>query len=204
MSCQQKWELNIKRTIIIALICFISLVILRRKGDDIRFFFKSNCDKDKLPDILHYYLPDCEEYYLYVEIFYFVIIIGSIVFSILKANLIVWYEIVLLIIIFSFIKIICSFLTILPDPSGICENKKTYGYCNELMPSGHMATLLIIIFCLWNFMNDKTKIVYIFLTILYAIGIISVKNHYTIDILMSFFVVYTLYNIVHPLLLNTC
>ena len=204
LTCQQQWELNTRRIVIVAVLCFIVFVALRTNGNKIRGFVKDKCEDDKLPDLFHLYLPDCKQYYMYVETFYIMIIVGSVIYSMTQSNICVWYEIVCLLILFSMIKLICSIVTILPDPSGICETKKTLGDCDELMPSGHMATLLIIMFCLWPTMSDQIKVVYILAVSMYAIGILSVKNHYTIDIMMSFFVVYTLYHLVHPYLVNTC
>lgn len=204
MSCQEKWNLNVKYLCILTLVTFISLFILKRNGEGIRGFIKSKSDDEKLPDLLHYYLPDLKDHYIYTEILFWCIIVGFILFSIIKNQLCIWYQVLFLLVLFHFIKLICSIITILPDPSGICKDKKTIGGCNELMPSGHMSTLLILLFCFWSFMDKKQQVLFTSIIGIYAIAIICVKNHYTIDVIMSFFVVYTLFHVTLPYLINTC
>ena len=180
----------------------VVLFILKRFGKNIKKHYTKDKQNEKLPDPLQEHLPDLRSHYIYAEYFFFFIIALGIIFGLTHYKSCLAYEIVFMFIVFQFIKEICSMVTILPDPSDMCEEKGTLGACNDLMPSGHMSTLLIILFSLWPYMTLPWKSIFSALIFSYSILIIAVRNHYTIDIIMSMFVVFTIYSIIHPYILK--
>lgn len=101
------------------------------------------------------------------------------------------------------LKSITSMLTILPDPSGMCREKHggketlkiLFGNCNDLMFSGHTGFAILCIMILQPYVS---RFSFIFL-VLYVLILCSITvmtcNHYTIDVVMSFFVAYFIYNV---------
>lgn len=88
------------------------------------------------------------------------------------------------------IKVVTVGVTILPDPSGMCEYKqrgwrRLLGTCNDLLPSGHMIILFATAFLtrgvipgpLWTGLCALTAATW-FITL-------ASKNHYTVDTLVS-------------------
>jgi PAP2 superfamily C-terminal len=208
MSCEEKWNMNVKRMITLTVLFCVFYTILKIKSTSIKNSYKEKekeKDTDKLSDVIHTYGPDWSKYYQYAEIFFYIIILLFIVYATASKKLFVLYEIGFLLAFFYFIKITCTLVTILPDPSGKCETKNTLGDCNELMPSGHLSSLLIILFSLWPYIDNKYwKMLFVSLISIYSFVIIAVRNHYTIDVVISWFVVYTIYYMSHPYMVNNC
>ena len=79
-------------------------------------------------------------------------------------------------------------LTILPDSSGYCEEKSfqiILGRCNDLVISGHACTILTCYFFLSPYIKSSILSIYVVLNL---ILIVLSRNHYTIDVIFSFFV----------------
>lgn len=190
-------------SLIITTICiFVLVLLLKNFGKKVRKHYTKDKKNEKLADPLQDYLPDLRKHYIYAEYLWGFIIIFAVIFGLIYYKTCLGYEICFMLVIFHLVKQLCSMVTILPDPSDMCEQKETSGNCNDLMPSGHMSTLLIILFSFWPYMNTSWKSLFVFLVLLYSVLIIAVRNHYTIDVVMSWFVVFTIYSIVHPYILN--
>ena len=188
--------------IFILIIIFIIVILLKTLGKKVKKHYTKDKKNEKLPDPLQEYLPDLRKQYMYAEYLYFFIIGLAVIFAIINYKECLGYEIVFMILIFSLVKEICSTVTILPDPSDMCEEKGTLGGCNDLMPSGHMSSLLIILFSCWPYMNNYWKYIFTFLILFYSFLIIAVRNHYTIDVVMSWFVVFTIYTLGHSFIMK--
>lgn len=106
---------------------------------------------------------------------------------------IVWLSIVA-----NAFKILLNAVTIHPDPSGECHTrergwmKSFVGSCNWLMPSGHMLIPLATLFMTYG--NIPPALWWSASAYTAALSFVTVasRNHYTIDVLVSLFVVGTL------------
>lgn len=160
---------------------------------------KYNLNSIKLYDIGHEFLPDFSNYYIIADIFITILVFN--VCILYADNFKVLSRFIIMILTLTIIKCFTQILTILPDPSNneckVKHNallKRIYGNCNDLMFSGHTA---ISILCIW-FLQNRLKGWLIFLHIILAFVVaflsITAKNHYSIDIVMAFFVVYVVWN----------
>lgn len=153
----------------------------------------------KINDIIHDAVPPVlEKYDYYLDIAYiligciFVLYIIYIDRPILLIDFLIIYFIALLI-----LKIL-SLCTTLPDCSKKCHIKhngvyKIFGQCNAYIMSGHFTALLLMLYLIHPYISNQLLIFFIIVAALYAFFIVSVRNHYTIDIIISIFVVDVLY-----------
>ncbi len=102
------------------------------------------------------------------------------------------YEYIITFLIVWIIKSILFSCTILPDPSNQCQKYNIFephkGSCHDLIISSHSAFLfifLIIVFKYDLFPHMKYGLLALILFILYSI--ISLRQHYTMDIVHAFF-----------------
>lgn len=193
-----------KHRIVLWIILFVLiwLVINLINNTILRNYKKKHpIDNEPLPDILHQNFID-KRHYLVVEYIFYVILISLFLFCAFHDAYSSISEMILLLVIFYSIKLFCSIVTILPDPSGFCHKKRVLGGCNNLIPSGHVGTLFIIMFCLVPYMSISWKIIFSVVIMFYALCVIVVRNHYTIDVIMSWFVVYAIYHNLHPFIMG--
>lgn len=155
----------------------------------------TNLNKAALPDLGHVLLPDLRDYH-YIGNFIAVGFIGAALTA--TSNTEVWKEICIVYVSLLLLKLVFDAATILPDPSGMCKKKNDlFGRCNDLMPSGHIGLAYVVIFALWKHVDNRWRAgLLAALAILYFVTIAS-RNHYTIDTLMSGFVVFTLHSVYH-------
>ena len=150
---------------------------------------KNNPEEKPLNDLGHYYLPDLDKYYIIPDIIVVLYIVGFIYYG----NIQVFKEISLLMCIIFIFRSILIISTSIPDASGRCDkNKFKIGYCNDLMFSGHTATLTLITLYLMNIFPNKRNMLILGNIITYIL-IIASKNHYTIDVLIGIYVSTTVY-----------
>jgi membrane-associated phospholipid phosphatase len=187
--------------IIFLLIFFLIVIIIGKSisSDYIKQSIPEHFNKHPLPDIIHANTSSDWKYkYFYVETFFYLLIAMGL-YKLWYANqLMTVFEIGLIWEIFHVFKLLCTMVTILPDPSGMCHTKGTIGGCNELMPSGHSSMLLIMLFIIWDYLDTYWKISFLLLFAIYVIMNIVVRNHYTIDIVMGSMVSYAMYKFFHP------
>jgi hypothetical protein len=104
------------------------------------------------------------------------------------------------IILFSIIQIIRGFifsLTLLPDASNNCTFSLIGGSCNDLLFSGHIGSVLLILLLIfkYNLISSKVnKNILLALFILMNIFILSSRNHYSIDLVIGIILTYAIYN----------
>ena len=150
---------------------------------------KKNPDEKPLHDLGHYYLPDLDNFYSVIDVILGIYILIFLYFG----NYKIFREFSLLMCLIFIFRSILVISTSLPDPSGICEKKKfQIGYCNDLMFSGHTATVTLISLYLMNIFPNKSNILILGNIITY-LSIIASKNHYTIDVLVGLYVSTSLY-----------
>ena len=103
-----------------------------------------------------------------------------------------------IIIITRLLRLICMKSTILPSPNSKCNEylvKKEkligkyytifFGRCNETIFSGHVSLMLICILFILPFVNSMMKIFLYIYAILTSLIVISLRNHYTIDVVLA-------------------
>jgi membrane-associated phospholipid phosphatase len=87
------------------------------------------------------------------------------------------------------LKQLINALTILPDPSGLCGQRSyQWGGCNELMPSGHCLLAFFVLFYLWKKQPTWLWTLEAVATAGLAGTTLAIRNHYTIDVVVSFLV----------------
>jgi len=143
--------------------------------------------KPKIYDISYKYLPNLEKYEYLSDIFTISIIIPVIFYpKIFKEYVGFWVVIFL-------IRSITIRLTVLPK-SNNCESNNyiNLGNCYEKIFSGHFSSALLatILYYKYNIIDIKTLSI---LNIINGILIILTRHHYTIDIIVAFFVTMFVY-----------
>jgi hypothetical protein len=140
----------------------------------------------KLFDLIHYLTP---EYFIYFspisDFMTITLLVVSSLFLYTKRLTLPFFKCILYCQLF---KKLIGMLTILPDSSGNCESKNfqiILGRCNDLVISGHACTILTCYYF------NRTYIKSYFLSLYVIINLILIvfsRNHYTIDVIFSFFV----------------
>jgi len=99
-----------------------------------------------------------------------------------------------------FFRAITTSVTILPS----CETKfcklqnnclnYIMGHCNDKIFSGHTSLSLILVYLInrYNLVDDSLLYFFIFIQILIAILLVVTKGHYTIDVLLGYFITGTI------------
>ena len=81
------------------------------------------------------------------------------------------------------------------DPHNISIYNVIFGHCSDKIFSGHTAFTLLIVLVAYNFNlldNNKLLILGIF-QLIYAFLIIITRAHYSVDVLLSYYIVIPLY-----------
>lgn len=154
-----------------------------------------------LPDVMHALLPDWRAHHIWGDV---AVGITLAVFVAYCAACLprsgsacrLWtpvFEAACAFALFILLKVFINAVTILPDPSGMCEVKGSLGQCNDLMPSGHMAAVFIALFAIWGHADVLMKAVMVALAAATCFITLATRNHYTIDVIMSGFVTYALW-----------
>jgi hypothetical protein len=140
----------------------------------------------KLFDLLHYLTPDYFTNLSPISDFMTItLLVISSIFLYNKHSVIPFYKCIVLC---QLLKKFVGMLTILPDSSGYCEKKSfqiILGRCNDLVISGHACTILTCYFFLSPYIKSSILSIYVILNL---ILIVLSRNHYTIDVIFSFFV----------------
>ena len=163
-------------------IFFISLLFISN-----HYILNNFADNNyKLFDLLHYLTPD---YFTnlspFSDFMTITLLVISSIFLYNKQSVIPFYKCIVLCQLF---KKFVGMLTILPDSSGYCEEKSfqiILGRCNDLVISGHACTILTCYFFLSPYIKSSILSIYVILNL---ILIVLSRNHYTIDVIFSFFV----------------
>jgi hypothetical protein len=151
---------------------------------------ESSKTRPKVYDISHLLLPDINKHSYVSEIMNIIILLPFVVYWNEKAisDFISYLGVILL------IRSLVINLTILPKDKNCDEKEISFGGCYDKIFSGHFSTgfLATLIFYKYNMINSIPILAS--LNIINAIIILAVRNHYTIDLVVSIFVVLTVFN----------
>ena len=150
-----------------------------------------------LPDLLHSYYPPFQPDWL-SDVLVVLFVLFAVVFFFLRRDTTRLLRALILCLFMYSLKKIFSYLTILPDPSGRCHKKPwrwLLGDCHDLLFSGHAGIMFLFSFLLWDQLPSRSwKYTLLAYNIVVCFLIILSRNHYTIDVVVSFFVVYFIYH----------
>ena len=143
-------------------------------------FYSKNYDFPKVYDILH-------ENVWHIDKFEYASDIIVITLIILDVNM--FYNYLGFIIVILIIRIFVNILTILPK-NNLCVTETGFtlrGGCYDKLFSGHFSSVFIVSLLLYknNYINI---ILLVLINLINSLFIILSRNHYTIDIVMAFFV----------------
>jgi hypothetical protein len=155
-----------------------------KKGKNINFI--------SLPDIIQNNTPDWSRYHKWIDYYIILFMITSFIVIIWRGNLNLLFKTLIFLAVIFGVKELFSNVTILPDSSKCCETKnkwKIMGNCHNLVYSGHIASMLAIVYVISVLVKKKWASLLYIQTIIYAFFIVASRNHYAIDVLVSFVVV---------------
>ena len=173
---------------------------------------KTTSMKNVMHDVLHSYIPDLrykkviEKHY---DTYSSIPILMYILLCVYKSNYESLNNYTILFSLMHIIRCIFYSMTILPDPSGKCRFGKinsisTFfdfilrGTCGDLIFSGHTATILLS----WKFLEDDFNIPS-YVGLIHTTGMIgtmmTLRKHYSIDVIIAILVTSLLYNNKHPI-----
>lgn len=147
--------------------------------------------QNSLFDLVHYFSPPALIYYGFVSDFMTIFFLLYTFFQMWKSSKLILFSKSLMK--NMMLKLMISALTVLPDPSGICDNKPyafIMGRCHDLVVSGHASNcFLCYYFCTTYHKRDWWYKYFLwYYTMMTCIWIIISRNHYTIDVVFSYFV----------------
>jgi len=185
----------LKRLGVIAIIIVIYLLIckkilyrLENKSEVFYDNVKLN-QKLKIYDIIHNNLPSTRKLLTIVDSVPFILL--AVLFFI---DVKLFYNVYGFLVTIFFIRLVIINLTILPKDKK-CNIKKTSilsGGCYDKVYSGHFSVVFICLLTLYKnkYINLFTLL---FLSIVFALSIVTSRSHYTIDIFVAFLIVVVVY-----------
>lgn len=189
---------------VVLFVIIVAIIVIFFKVQTItnihKFVSCESLNDTSLFDIIHQSLPNITELYWVGDVLLTILVVFA-VYIISNSNIDI-YLVVLMFLVMFLIKCITTTVTILPDPSGICTNKyggnKTlkaiFGTCNELMFSGHTGVAFLLLFILQKHVNWFLFVILsLYVAILCYITVVT-RNHYSIDVIVSFFVSYFVFH----------
>jgi len=158
-----------------------------------------NLNEKPLFDMMHELLPNWRSHFIWIDNCMIVIMFITAVVCCAYNHIDTLLNVYIAFCLFTILKLILNAVTIHPDPSGICKEKKTFrglaGQCNDLFPSGHMALLSALLIGLWPHMSSVVRGASVCAVAIMWLGILAVRNHYTIDTVASPLVMWVIWNI---------
>jgi hypothetical protein len=152
-------------------------------------FYSKNHEFPKIYDILHENCAHVDKFEYASDIISLILII---ILIFLDINM--FYNYLGFIIVIFIIRIFTNMLTILPK-NNLCVTSNSFSFrggCYDKIFSGHFASAFIASLILYknNYIN---AILLVLINLINSLFIILSRNHYTIDIIMSFFVSLVIY-----------
>jgi hypothetical protein len=149
---------------------------------------------DKVWDVCHKYLPDIYHGQVYINLLFLIPIFISLysnTFTNLVNDVITYFPIIVI------IRSIIIFVTILPRHKK-CTDKLTWksfinGHCYDKIFSGHYSLFLLTTLILHRY-NAINLTQLSIINIITALTIIITRSHYTTDIIIAFFITFSVYN----------
>jgi hypothetical protein len=180
--------MNKLRCLILFIIIFIVFLINNYNLNFIEnigeVFYSKNHDFPKVYDILHENCMHVDKFEYASDIISLILII---ILICLDVNM--FYDYLGFIIVILIIRIFVNMLTILPK-NNLCSVETGWsfrGKCYDKIFSGHFSSVFIATLLLYknNYINI---ILLVLINLINSLFIILSRNHYTIDIIMAFFV----------------
>lgn len=150
-----------------------------------------------LYDLIHDNTPNLSKYSRLVDVLLVIFILPYI----LNYNL---HYVTHFINVFSIIIILRSFallMTDIPTSDVSCDPRKIsiynlfFGHCSDKIFSGHTSFTLLAVLVAYNFnlLNNVQLLLLAIVQVLYALLIIMTRCHYSVDVLLSYYIVIPLY-----------
>ena len=182
--------------LIIAILIHIYTTFLTHK----RVKHNGTIHRRPLYDIIHTHTPNLNKYSIYLDLLIFIFVVPFITNYNSKA-------IINFINIFSIIIILRSFailMTDIPssdkecDPNNISIYNIIFGHCSDKIFSNHTAFTLLALLVIYEFnlLNMGQLLMLGLFQILYALLIIITRAHYSVDVLLSYYIVVPLYYLI--------
>lgn len=186
--------MNFNRCLILGIIVLIYLVLNRnaliRLETESEIFYNSKTNKNKVYDICHEYFPHIPGFEYASDI----VLLLTIVYLV-YSNYKLVYDAIGYVLIIYFIRFITVNLTVLPKNS-ICKINDSAimfrGGCYDKIFSGHFAVTYLLTLLLHENNYINTYVLWA-INIINGLFIIVSRNHYTIDIAVSLFVVWLVF-----------
>jgi len=172
--------------------CYVTYITLRRIN------VNGTHLKEPLYDIIHSLEFNLNDYKNIIDIVGLLFII-PLVFNNSKKKTLIYF-----INIFSIIAILRSFAllaTDVPKSDTTCDMKEISfsvlfnGHCNDKIFSNHTSFTLLAVLIAYKFdiISQSSFILLLILQIIYAGCIVLARNHYSVDVLLSYYIVLPLY-----------
>ena len=160
---------------------------------NILYHLKKNVNNNELLDFGFMLIPNLSKYSYIYDIFTLLISFPILIFYNFNTNENIDYNFSIL---FNFISLgyiissTCHLFTIMPFPPKKC----IYMPYNDNIFSNHTYNIGLVLIALekCNFIYTSTLILF---TFLYGLGIISIRIHYTVDVILAFWFLFFSYNI---------
>jgi hypothetical protein len=145
--------------------------------------------KSKIYDIIHNNLPSARNLMTIVDAIPFILVVG-----ILCIDVNLFYNIMGFLVTILILRLFIIHTTILPKDKK-CDIKKSSiisGGCYDKVYSGHFSVVFLCLLSLYmsKYINLFTLL---FLSIIFALLIITSRSHYTIDVVVAFLIVIIVY-----------
>ncbi len=148
-----------------------------------------------LYDLFHSMIP-YSEYSKYISemiLLFFILILLYLFYK--KRNISIFNHFIILLAIIQFVRGILFSLTLLPDSSQNCTYGILLGSCNDLLFSGHIAVVFIILLFTYQYklFSNQIQKIFLFLFVFMILFILSARNHYSIDVIVALLTTYIIY-----------
>ena len=174
----------------LVIVIFVSNYYVMKLGDK-HYTDNTSCE---LYDMFHEILPDLTQYHFIVDL----ILLSSIVSLFFLSNETLTTEFLAKFVIIMFIRAFTTLVTILPKHEN-CDSKLSLrsfilGGCYDKIFSGHTSfTLLLTLLYYREHIIGLVPMLGI--NLLNILAILSVRSHYSVDVLLAIFVTTTIYSI---------
>jgi len=168
--------------------------LVYKKGTDIQLD-----DVKPLYDIIQQNMPNFQSYRTIPEILHLIPIVHffyNVLNNLIDKSIIAISKILKVHAQLMILRCICFSVTLLPDSSQMCKVSKHIGSCYDLIFSGHSTAMFLCTYILRDHFKIK-NLTYLILqlnNIITSFLIIICRNHYTIDVIVSFLATNYLYS----------
>lgn len=159
--------------------------------------------KEPLYDIIINNIPNYSKYHYLVNLIMLILIVPFLLNPKLKyfTSIFKYFSIII------FFRVITTSVTILPACELNCCKLKNdllyyiFGHCNDKIFSGHTSLSLILVYLIYKYKLVNNNLLYFFIgiQILIALLLIITRGHYTIDVLLAYFITGTILLLVSEL-----